>query len=63
MTGLWAVLGIFVLIAGLLWRTKKAGRDQVRADNAEKSLETVSKANAPFSDPDLQRVREKWRRD
>lgn len=63
MSGLWAGLAILGVIAGLLWRAKKAGKDTVRAEVAEDALEKISKANAPFSDPDLQRVREKWRRD
>ena len=62
MTGLWAVLGIFAVIAGLLWRAKKAGKDQVRADNAEATVEAINKANAPLSDPELERVRARFRR-
>lgn len=63
MTGLYVALGIIVFIGIMLWRAKKAGKDQVRAEAAEKTLETISKVNSPLSDPELERVRQKYRRD
>lgn len=63
MTGLYVALGLVVFVGLMLWRAKKTGQAVERGKTAEKALETISKANAPFSDPDLQRVREKWRRD
>ena len=48
---------------GTMLVMKKAGRDEVRAEAAEKTLETVSRGRAPLSDPELERVRKKYRRD
>lgn len=41
----------------------KAGRDNVRADTAEKTVEQITEANAPASDADIDRVRSRYRRD
>lgn len=40
-----------------------AGKATERADNVQKTLDTVERVTSPLSDPELQRVREKWRRD
>jgi hypothetical protein len=53
----------FIQWLGTILVMKKAGRDAERADNSEKTLETASRVTQPLSDPELQRVREKWRRD
>jgi hypothetical protein len=58
------VVTISLAIVGwVLWIMRKAGKDSVRADTAEKVIEQVSKANAPIADADIQRVSERYRRD
>lgn len=56
-----ALTGLAFLALFLFGR--RAGKDAVKAKAAEESLDEIRKANAPLSDPELERVRNKWRRD
>ncbi len=58
---LWAI-GL-AIIAALAWFIRKGGKDAVKAQAAEESLDEIRKAYKPLSDPDLEFVRRKWRRD
>lgn len=61
-----ALAGLVAKLLGWLGFTflvRRGAKDSVRADNAEATVEAVKRASAPLSDGELQRVREKWRRD
>lgn len=64
---MWAALG--KLILGVLshvltlWLARKSGKDAQRADQAEATIDEAARANAPITDADRERVREKYRRD
>lgn len=48
---------------GTIFLIRKGAKDAVRADTAEATLETATRVVAPLSDPELERVRKKYRRD
>lgn len=50
-----AVLGFFANLL-TLWLVRQGGRDDERADNAEKTLETVERVTAPVSDDERERL-------
>lgn len=52
----------FLTWLGTMFLIRKGAKDEVRAESAEESLETVKRVNAPLSDVDLERVRSKWRK-
>lgn len=64
---MWRALGKFLLglVSNLLtvWLAKNAGKAEQRADQAEAVLDEAARANAPITDSDRERVREKYRRD
>lgn len=73
LSGAWGYIAAAAAIAGgllmLLAGAKKAGKDEVRADNAEKELEHAKEANAieervSTTPPDVRRERlRKYQRD
>lgn len=56
------VLGILGKLLPLLMAWK-AGKDDERADTAEKTVETIDRVTAPVSDDERERVRSRYRRD
>lgn len=48
---------------GTIFLIRKGAKDAVRADAAEETLEVVKRVTQPLSDPELERVRQKYRRD
>jgi hypothetical protein len=61
----WLAIGTAALavLAALLWGARRGGKDAVRSEAAEKTLEQIREATAPASDADIERVRQRYRRD
>lgn len=58
------VTGVVALVVAFcVVMLRKGGKDAARADAAEETINDIQNANRPLSDPELQRVRERWRRD
>ena len=53
----------FIAFGVILYFARRAGKDSVKAKAAKESLDEIRKANAPLSDPELERVRKRWRVD
>ena len=56
----WAV--IIAILAGTLWMARKAGKDEVRADAAEKAIAKATEANRPVTDAERARVVQLFKR-
>lgn len=53
----------FLSWLGTILIMRKGAKDDLRADTAEKAIETITDANRPVADNELERVRDKYRRD
>ena len=67
MSSLYLMLATAAVLALLVWVAKRAGKQEQRADDAEKSLDAASKAGAVRDrlnrDPDFaSRVRDRFKR-
>ena len=47
---------------GTIFLIRKGAKDAQARDTAEKTVETITKANAPLHDDELERVRSRFRR-
>lgn len=64
MTAPLIAVAVCLIVGGvILYYTRKAGRDAVKAADQKETLDAIRAANAPLSDPELEEVRKKWRRD
>ena len=48
---------------GTIFLIRKGAKDATKLDAAKETIAAVKRADAPLHDGELQRVREKWRRD
>lgn len=62
MTGLAIGAAIIVFIGIMLWRAKKAGKDEVRADVAEEVIDQIIDGSKPVDASERQQLRDKYKR-